>query len=107
MNAILARLFVLLQRLLPKFLLTSLVYRLARVRTVAIKDFLIRRFVAAYKVDVGELAHPVPSGYPTFNDFFIRELAAGARPIDAAAGSIISPVDGTVSAAGIVRQERV
>jgi phosphatidylserine decarboxylase len=106
-NTVVARLFVFLQHLLPKFLLTSLVYRLARVRTVAIKDFLIRRFVAAYKVETGELIHPVPSGYPTFNDFFIRELAEGARPVDAATGSIISPVDGTVSAAGVVQQERI
>ena len=100
MSALVPRLFVLLQRALPKHLLTSLVYRLARIRIVAVKNFLIRRFVGWYAVDLDELQHPVPDGFVTFNDFFIRELAPGSRIIDATEASIVSPVDGTVSAAG-------
>lgn len=96
-----------MQRILPKYLLTALIYRLARIRTVAIKDFLIRRFIGIYKVDVQELKHPVPEGYPTFNDFFIRELAPGARPVDGSAQSIVSPVDGTVSAVGRIDRDRI
>lgn len=92
---------------MPKYLLTSLVYRIARVRNKAIKNFLIKRFVRHYDVDVTELVHPVPDGYPTFNDFFIRPLVAGARDIDAAQDSIVSPVDGTVSAAGRIRRNRL
>lgn len=107
MSAIAAQLFVLLQKLLPKYLLTSIVYRLARIRIVIIKDFLIRRFVGIYKIDVEELLHPVPTGYPTFNDFFIRELSPSARDIDQADGSIVSPVDGTVSAAGRINHDRI
>lgn len=102
-----APLFVFLQRLLPKYLLTALVHRLARVRNKAFKNFLIERFVRHYAVDVEELVHPVPDGYATFNDFFIRPLAAGARDIDAAQDSIVSPVDGTVSAAGRIRRNRL
>ncbi len=107
MSPLLARLFVILQKLLPKTLLTALVYRLARVRQVAVKNFLIRRFVALYKVDTGELVHPVPEGFPTFNDFFTRELAAGARPVDKDDDSIICPVDGTVSACGSLDDDQV
>lgn len=107
MSPSLARLFVILQRLMPKTLLTSLVYRLARVRRVAVKNFLIRRFVAIYKVNTGELVHPVPEGFPTFNDFFTRELASGARPIDMDNDAIICPVDGTVSACGPLDGDQV
>jgi phosphatidylserine decarboxylase len=42
----------------------------------------------------------VPDGYPSFNDFFTRQLVDGARTIDNAADAIVSPADGTVSAAG-------
>ena len=102
-----ASLFVLIQRLLPKYLLTAFIYRLARIRHVATKDFLIRRFVQLYDVDIEELLHPVPEGFATFNDFFIRELAPGARDIDGAPGAIVSPVDGTVSAAGRIEEDRL
>jgi phosphatidylserine decarboxylase len=95
-----ARFFVALQRLLPRYLLTALVYRLARIRHKAGKDFLIARFIAWFGVDTDEVAEPVPDGFATFNAFFVRALAPGARVVDAAADSIVSPVDGAVSAAG-------
>ena len=100
MSKLLAWPFVLLQFLLPKHLLTAIVFRLAGIRTAPIKDFLIRRFVDFYDVDVEEAGLPVPDGYTSFNDFFTRQLVDGARPIDSSANTIISPVDGTVSAAG-------
>lgn len=100
MTKILAWPFLLLQFLLPKHLLTSLVRYIAGLRLRPVKDFLIRRFVAVYKVDIDEAEKPVPDGYATLNEFFTRSLADGARPIDASAASIVSPVDGTVSAAG-------
>lgn len=105
MTAARARFFVLLQRLLPRYLLTALVYRLARIRLRAGKDFLITRFIAWFGVDTDEVAEPVPDGYATFNDFFVRALTPGARVVDAAADSIVSPVDGTVSAAGSIDHE--
>ena len=107
MSEIVPRLFVWLQHLLPKYWLTALVRRLARIRIVAVKDFLIRRLVGLYDIDTGELTHPVPDGYPTLNAFFTRELAPGARAIDPAADSIVSPVDGTVSAAGSLDGSRI
>ena len=100
MSKLLAWPFVLLQRVLPQHLLTALVFHIARLRTKSIKDFLIRRFVSIYTVDVEEAGLSVPDGYVSFNDFFTRELVDGARPIDSSANAIISPADGTVSAAG-------
>jgi len=96
------RLFVFLQYLLPRFWLTSLVYRLARIKTPAIKNFLISRFVSLYGVAVDEIALSVPDDFASFNEFFIRELAPGARPIDDDPAAIVSPADGKVSAAGTI-----
>ena len=97
--------FVLLQYVLPKHLLTALIFHIAGIRTKSIKDFLIRRFVSIYRIDVEEAALPVPDGYPSLNDFFTRQLVDGARPIDSGANSIVSPVDGTVSACGNIESE--
>jgi phosphatidylserine decarboxylase len=99
-NGLASTAFVLLQRILPKHLMTRAVHRLTRIRATAVKNWLITRFVAAYHVDVEEVLSPVPDGFDTFNEFFTRELAPGARPIDAQPDSLVSPVDGTVSAAG-------
>jgi phosphatidylserine decarboxylase len=96
-----------LQYVLPRFWLTSLVYRVARIKTPAIKNFLITRFVSLYKVAVDEVDLSVPDEFASFNEFFIRELAAGARPIDDNAAAIVSPVDGTVSAAGTINANRI
>jgi phosphatidylserine decarboxylase len=100
-------LFVLFQKILPKHLLTNLVYRLARIRVAAIKNGFITRFIAAYKVDVAEIDTPIPDGFACFNDFFTRELAPGSRPVDPAPHVLVSPVDGTVSAAGKIDGQTV
>lgn len=105
MPAITARLFVFFQWLLPKHIVTSIVCRLARIRNVALKNFLIKQFVSAYKVNIGELDKPVPEGFESFNAFFTRDLAAGARPIDNEAGSIVAPADGTVSIAARIEKD--
>ena len=99
----LSRLFILLQYLLPRFWLTALIWRIARVRHVSFKNFLITKFVNLYKVDVDDVKLDVPADFDTFNAFFIRELADDARPVDTNAQTIVSPVDGTVSSAGPIR----
>jgi phosphatidylserine decarboxylase len=98
----LSRLFVFLQYLLPRFWLTALIYHIARIRNRGVKDFLIRRFVSLYDVDLDDVKRDTPSGFDTFNDFFIRELEDDARPIDPDPSAIVSPVDGTVSSAGAI-----
>lgn len=103
----LSRLFVTLQYLLPRYSLTALVYRLSRVRQASVKDFLIRRFIALYDVNVDEVRREIPAGFETFNDFFTRELEADARPVDPSADAIVSPVDGTVSSAGSITGDKL
>lgn len=95
-----SRAFLLMQRILPQHLLMALVGRAARIRIPAIKNFLIRSFVGVYDVDTSECARAVPEGFRDFNDFFTRELAEGARPVDMTEVSLVSPVDGILSAAG-------
>jgi len=99
-SRLLARLFVLLQYALPKHLLTAIVFRVAGIRIVSVKNFLIRHFANFYQVNIEEVELPVPDGFDTFNDFFTRQLVAGARPVAGDADSIVSPADGIVSAAG-------
>jgi len=95
-----ARLFVFLQYVLPRFWLTALIYRLARIRWPAVKNLLITRFISLYNVEVDEVELDIPDGFETFNDFFIRELEDHARPIDANPEAVVSPVDGTLSRSG-------
>jgi len=103
----LAGLFVALQHVLPQHLLTALVWHIARIRHVATKNFLITRFVGLYDVDIDDVKLNVPDEFETFNDFFVRELVAGARPVDESGDSIVSPVDGTVSVADVIRDDSI
>ena len=74
----LSRLFVFMQYLLPKYWLTAMVYRLARIRLPAVKNALIRGFLKLYDVRLDEVSGRVPEDFATFNDFFIRELKDGS-----------------------------
>jgi phosphatidylserine decarboxylase len=103
----LAGLFVALQYVLPQPLLTALIWHIAQIRHVATKNFLITRFVDLYKVDIDDVKLNVPDDFASFNEFFVRELLADARPVDENDNSIVSPVDGTVSVAERVRKDRI
>ena len=102
-----ARAFVLLQYLLPRHWMTALIWRVARIRHTATKDFLITRFARLFDVDLDEVKLDVPSDFATFNEFFIRELKDGVREIDDDDDAIVSPVDGTVSVAGRIRGDTI
>jgi phosphatidylserine decarboxylase len=103
----LSRLFAFFQYLLPKHWLTAAVYRLARIRVPAVKNALIRGFLKLFDVELEEVKGRVPQDFRSFNDFFIRELNDGARPIDANPAAIVSPADGTLSQAGTLRGSRI
>jgi phosphatidylserine decarboxylase len=60
----------------------------------------IRWFIERYRVNMAEAANPDPAGYATFNDFFTRALAPGARSL--AQADLICPVDGTISQFGAI-----
>ena len=98
------RAFALLQDLLPLHLLSRGMHGLARSETRWVRDTILRVVLRAYpQIDLGEAANPDPFAYPSFNAFFTRALKAGARPLAGGERDLVSPVDGTVSQLGTVR----
>jgi phosphatidylserine decarboxylase len=98
--------FVLLQHIAPQHALSRLAGRLAASKRAWLKDAMIRRFAAAYKVDMSEAARGI-GDFASFNDFFTRELKPAARPLADAAQSILSPADGAVSQLGRIESGRI
>ena len=98
-------LFVLIQYLLPHHFLSRFVGFFAE--GSFLKNFLIRRFIRRYKVDMSEAAISDPLEYPNFNTFFTRELKHGARPIDSDKDSVVCPADGAISALGLIHDDRI
>lgn len=88
------------QYIIPKRTLTVLAGLLAEVKTPKIKNWLIKHFIQAFHVNMQEAEKETPEQYPSFNDFFIRKLKPGCRPI--AKADIVSPVDGWISEIGVI-----
>ena len=101
------RAFVALQRLLPQHGISRIVLALTRSRSPGFKNALIKLFVRGFKPDMSDAVLTDPTAYPSFNEFFTRALREGTRPIDADPAAIISPVDGTVSEAGSLDDDRL
>jgi len=99
------RLFVILQYLLPHHGLSRLVAILANSRWPLIKNPLIFLFMRRFKVDLGEAITRDYRQFDTFNAFFTRQLAEGARPLDGDDSVIVSPADGAVSQLGPVQDQ--
>lgn len=98
--------FILLQHALPQHALSRFAGALASNEQPWIRDWLIRRFAAAYGVNMGEAAREIGQ-FTSFNDFFTRELKAGVRPLADAAEFILSPADGAVSQLGTIDGGRI
>ncbi|QRN04964.1 phosphatidylserine decarboxylase [Legionella sp. MW5194] len=86
------------QFIAPKHTLTSMAGKLAEVKVPAVKNRLIKRFIAKYSVNMSEAYEENPENYACFNDFFIRHLKPDCRPL--ADADIVSPVDGVISELG-------
>ena len=71
-----------LQYLTPKHALTRLAGKLASAKMGWLTTAVIKWFIKQYKVEMSEAKNPNPEAYSTFNNFFVRELEDGARPID-------------------------
>ena len=76
-------------------------------RRSALTTPVVRRFAAAYDVDMDDAVQPDLAAYDTFNAFFTRALRPDARPVPTAPDAIASPADGKVSGIGRVRDARV
>lgn len=98
---------VTLQYLLPHRLLSSLVRRAAHWSWRPWKDFLIRRVMSAYAVDLTQARIGDPAAYPHFNAFFTRALKPDARPLPADPAAITCPADGRISQTGAISEGRI
>lgn len=92
--------YLLLWTVLPKNLLSRLFgwiafLRLPRFMMVPI----LGAFARAYKINLDE-AELELKDYPSLNKFFTRALRDGARVVDKAEDTVVSPVDGAVSRFG-------
>jgi phosphatidylserine decarboxylase len=94
------KLFVALQHLMPQHLLTSVVYKATRSRSPSVKNALIGSFMRGFKPEMSDAVQPDPLAYASFNEFFTRPLKPEARPFKRDAGTLISPVDGTIAQIG-------
>jgi phosphatidylserine decarboxylase len=101
------RAFVALQHLLPQHGISRVALALTRSRAPAFKNALIRLFVRGFRPDMSDAVLTEPTAYPSFNEFFTRALREGARPLDPDPAALVSPVDGTVSEAGMLTADRL
>lgn len=92
--------FAVLQYFLPQVWLSRCVGRLADCKIGPIKNLFIGLFVKVYKVDMSEAAVEDPRQHQSFNDFFVRALKPGVRPLCGDAEEIACPADGTMSQIG-------
>jgi phosphatidylserine decarboxylase len=92
---------------LPHHVISRLIGRLAREHWPPLKDGLIKAFMRAYAVDMGEATNARSEDYPNFNAFFTRALVDGARPLPDDPNAIACPADGTLSQWGPINGDRL
>ncbi len=100
-------LFILFQHLIPQHLLSRLVGLFAECEQSWLKNWLIRRFVKHYNVNMSEAVETNIERYRNFNDFFTRALKPDCRAIDKNPDNLCSPADGAVSEIGDIDYGRI
>lgn len=67
----------------------------------ALRAPIYKLFAWKYGINLSEIRYPLDS-FRSFNEFFSRELADGARPIADLPLGLVSPVDGQVMTCGVI-----
>lgn len=101
------KLIALIFTILPHHLISRVVGIFARTQVAWIKNTFIKWYIRYYKVDLSESKIQDVTEFENFNAFFTRELADGARAIDATNKGIICPVDGGVSEIGTIDNNKI
>jgi phosphatidylserine decarboxylase len=98
-NSFTDKIKITLQYIMPKHALSRLVGKLAAAKMGWLTTKVISWFIKAYGINMQEAKLKQSSDFATFNDFFTRELAEGARTIDDS-DDLCYPVDGAISQQG-------
>ncbi len=95
------------QYILPHHWLSRLMSTLTHCRVPWFKSAFIRLIIKLYGVNMAEAKSQNLDDYPSFNDFFTRQLKPGVRPIDPATDAVVSPADGAISQADSINGDRI
>jgi len=90
--------------LLPKHLLSALMYRFMRIKNPTFKNKQIELFVKAFKVNMYESLLEIDD-FHDFNQFFTRSLNPACRDLTQRENQLVSPVDGELSEFGSIDNE--
>lgn len=85
--------------LTPRHLVTNLVGSLASARLGKLTTLMIKGFAKWKHIDLSQ-AKKSPEEFKSFNQFFVRELKPGLRPLGTK--NFVSPADGKVAASGTI-----
>ena len=97
----------LIHHLTPKQFLTRAAGFFAEREWGEVTTFVIETFISIYHIDMKEALKENPEDYKTFNEFFIRELKPGLRPLPRGINAIAAPVDGTIAEYGYITYGRL
>jgi phosphatidylserine decarboxylase len=87
---------------MPHHAVSRVVYFFTRLQGPQVAP-MISWFIEKYGVNMDEAEEAEVGYYQTFNEFFIRPLKSGIRPIVPGENTLACPCDGTVSQAGPIR----
>jgi len=96
-----------LQYWLPKLALTRLAGWGADKKAGWLTKLVVKAFARYYRVQMQEAQNPDLASYATFNEFFVRPLRDGARPIVAESHVLTLPADGAISQLGAIRDDQI
>ncbi|MDE1211122.1 archaetidylserine decarboxylase [Vibrio aestuarianus] len=96
-----------LQYWIPQHGLTRLMGWLASAKAGGLTTAVIRWFIKQYNVNMDEALHSDPSHFKSFNEFFVRELKEGVRPIAEDEAVITHPADACVSQFGPINDGKL
>ncbi len=96
-----------LQYILPKLWLTRLAGWGASKRAGWLTKAVIDLFVKYYKVNMSEALRSDTASYRTFNDFFVRPLRDGVRPVNNDPNVLVMPADGVISQLGPIEDNKI
>jgi phosphatidylserine decarboxylase len=86
---------------IPRRLATKFIGRFSRIEQPLVRDLSIAIWRLFADLDLAEASK---THFRSLHDCFIRELKAGARPVDGAADILVSPCDGIVGACGAIEE---